>query len=343
MLSYVSAPMKRRSFRALLVPSVLLAALVDGCGSLASVQHDGPASLPQVSLGDAGSVLANPRLVAITFEGDPQSSRDQAFARAITQTDWLEQVGAEYGVTGASWGGSVTIGAGSIVNGGLDEAGATAVVEEAIDAGAPSPNGQTVYMVFPPSGVFYLDQPADQNRSWNFATQGSPNLGDHILVTYTGEPGENNNTSPFDFMTAAASQGLIDILTHGWMLPAPSPLWSGSFTFPWFPGHVGILAHDSRTTAGGFVFQRVWSNAQAKLGGDPLLPAADEPYFNIVASPNWVTTAASQTEQVSFTGWATGSATNWTVETWVFEATGGFAPLLSVRPARTPFSTGRPA
>ena len=258
---------------------------------------------------------------------------DQAFAQAITQTEWLEQVGAEYGVTGASWGGSVTLGAGSIVNGGLDEAGATAVVEEAMSAGAPSPNGQTVYMVFPPSGVLYPDQPADESRSWTFAPPGSKSLGDHILVTYTGEPGENDNTSPFDFMTAAASQGLIDILTHAWMIPAPSPLWSGSFAFPWFPAHVGILAHDSRTVAGGFVFQRVWSNAQAKLGGDPLLPPADEPYFNVVAAPSWVTTAAGHTERVSVTGWATGSAINWAVETWIFEATGGFASLLGTTPA----------
>jgi hypothetical protein len=257
---------------------------------------------------------------------------DQAFARAITQTDWLTQVGAEYGVQGATWGGSVTIGTDSIADGGLDQAGANAAVEEAIDAGAPSPNGQTVYMVFPPPGVLDLDQPDEPNRSWKFTAPGSQTLGDHVLVTYTGEPGENNNTSAFDFMTASASQGLIDLLTHPWTIPAPSPLWSGSFAFPWFPARVGLLAHDSRTTAGGFVFQRVWSNAQAKRGGDPLLPAADEPYFNTVASPSWVTTAANQVEQVSFTGWATGSVSNWTVETWVFEATGGFTSLLGTTP-----------
>ena len=133
-------------------------------------------------------------------------------------------------------------------------------------------------------------------------------------------------------MTAAASQGLIDILTHAWAIPAPSPLWSGDFAFPWFPAHVGLLAHDSRTTAGGFVFQRVWSNAQAALGGDPLLPTTDAPYFNTTAASPWVSTAAGQTQQVAFTGWASAAANDWAVETWVFEATGGFASLLHTQP-----------
>src|SRR5690348_2574398 len=86
-----------RPMRAALLACVLVA----GCGG-----DDGPAKLPDVLLptitSRGGPVMAHPQIVPIFYSDDPDVVPLTRFASWVGTSQWLAEVGTEYGVTGAS-------------------------------------------------------------------------------------------------------------------------------------------------------------------------------------------------------------------------------------------------
>jgi hypothetical protein len=66
-----------------------------------------------------------------------------------------------------------------------------------------------------------------------------------------------------------------------------------------------------------FVAQRIWSNAAARRGGDPCIPALNEPYYNVDFPQDWYPLPAGGSASFAGTGWSTGPMPTWPVSVHV--------------------------
>jgi hypothetical protein len=310
------------------------AGVADAGMSFSTAPHS---AWPQL-VNDGGTVIASPRLVTIAASNDALAENFFDFADSIVASPWLAQVGGEYGVGRATSGGHFLGPALGNPDGGSTSLTWTQYldyVQGVINSGAPAPNGQTVYLVFMPSGISY----DGKFSSALWSSFPDPNSqGDMMLVMFRGTPlsGENQ----FDEMTVATTDHLIGLLTDpwaplgpGWMLVQATPPWAGdvwaAISGEWV--RVGDLCSDDRILEAGsgssYAFARSWSNAAALRGGDPCVPAVDRPYYNVSFQEQWLAVSPGQSVSIPFSGWSTEATPDWWVYPYLGQTQGGFSSL----------------
>ena len=266
---------------------------------------------------NGGRVLQNPKIVTVTFQGDPLESRLQQFGDVITTTPWWTAVSAEYcqqpnnkpcigpgssgghvvlttpaaqDYTDSSTGGPSTIqdfikqhvlGA-SAGDAGVDDSGA--------DGGAapdfPAPDENTLYVIyFPATTTITLDgSPSCNSFGAYHNTTILPNGNDiPSFVPYAIIPRCDTKEA---VTTVSASHEIIEAATDPdigenslsyYML---NQLWAVA------GGEVGDLCEGfgstgTTTIESTFTVQRSWSNKSAAAGHDPCVPIPNgEVYFN---------------------------------------------------------------
>ena len=84
-------------------------------------------------------------------------------------------------------------------------------------------------------------------------------------------------------------------------------------------GHaeLGDLCEGAYFIESSSVYQRVWSNRAAAAGGDPCVPALNEPYYSTTFAEDWYPITAGGTASIPVEGWSTGSVASWGVRTFV--------------------------
>jgi hypothetical protein len=285
--------------------------------------------------GGAGHVLAPMTLVTIVAANDDLASQLFASSDALIASAWWRSVGDEYGVGAAEKSVHVT---GAAIDHSLSAQEIAAYIDQArvdTDAGAPAPNGKTLYLLYIPSP--YEASGAASSAYHATYPYGVAGLGDGLAVVSraTPEAGE----SILDELTERASHEIIEAATntsHGWQLPRASATpWADADASIWRsvqPGTVenGDLCELSRIReplAGGFLFQRSWSNKAALLGGDPCVPARKEPYFNVSVPKDWYSIAPGQSIDIPFAGWSTAESDAWLVNAGANYGRGALADL----------------
>lgn len=242
-------------------------------------------ALPQVQKG-AGQVLAAPKLVAITFPNDALRPQIEEFAATVGATPYWSAIAAEYGVGAASAGAPVHLTAAAPNS--VDEAAVKAFVKQGIAGGT--------FGAFDPSAIYTIFYPASTSVLYGGGTScvdGSSGYHDAV-------PLGNGTSAVFAVAARCSSQDhtLIDNLTslaaHEWIEAATDPVDPTAFyrvadaDVAWdrlmAGSEVADLCQydDGYFTPSGFKFlvQRSWSNAAAKAGRSPCVPAAPGPYFN---------------------------------------------------------------
>ena len=295
---------------------------------------------PQLALpdgnGGAGHVLAPMRLVTIVAANDDLASQLFAFSDALVASAWWRSAGDEYGVGATDKGVHVT---GAAIDHDLSAQEIAAYIDQArldADAGAPAPNGNTLYLLYIPSPhVATGASSSAYHASYPYGVAGA---GDGLAVVSRAEPEQGE--SILDELTERASHEIIEAATNtsrGWKLPRASATpWADANASIWRslqPGTVenGDLCELSRIrepSAGGFLYQRSWSNKAALLGGDPCVPARTEPYFNVSVPEDWYAIAPGQSIDIPFSGWSTAETDDWLVNagaSWG-QASGGTSP-----------------
>jgi hypothetical protein len=85
------------------------------------------------------------------------------------------------------------------------------------------------------------------------------------------------------------------------------------------------------------VYQRVWSNAAARRGGDPCIPALSEPYYGVAFQQEWYAVAAGERVDIPVKGWATGEMVAWPLSVFVGNGDVDFsATFAAASPKLTP-------
>jgi hypothetical protein len=94
-------------------------------------------------------------------------------------------------------------------------------------------------------------------------------------------------------------------------VPAQSNVWW------WLNGgyvEAGDLCEGTRIFVGpnhGLELQRIWSNAAARAGGDPCVPALETPYYAVSAAKGWLAVRPGGSLSVPLSAWSSARVENW--------------------------------
>jgi hypothetical protein len=244
---------------------------------------------------NGGHVLTNPVIVTITWSGDPNVEDYESFGDAIGTTDYWKQVTAEYGV-GQGTSGTTnhvrvsTAAPASFADDEIeqfvaDNAGATTT------SGWPAPTADTVYVMYLPKST------ALKLQGQEACSSGVGGYHDSVAVNgkqvaYAVIP-HCEPANSIEESTVAASHELGEAAVDPF--PMRSPGWTGfdddHLSFEFFQqlqsenGDACEFFDDSylqsKEPSFPFVVQRQWSNASAKAGHNPCVPAPSAVYFNV--------------------------------------------------------------
>ena len=271
-----------------------------------------------------GHTLSQMRLVVIVPLND--SFRDQifAFADSLVISQWWKQASSGYGVTALPSVAKVT--GAPMFNGGLQANDMLAYIAASI-GGSPSlaPNGQTMYMLYLPTGITFAAGNACNGESGFHRTYGT--FGDAWGVA------ERCPSSPtiFDDLTMLSSHEIIEAATdpalNAWTLAFVPVPWNGS---PWARDDFGAadenadVCEGTRYREGPFMYQRILTNAAVAAGGDPCVPALTMPYYTVKTNA-W---SQGRTVVIPITGWSTAPTSDWALGATVVTTEGSFTPSL---------------
>jgi hypothetical protein len=275
-----------------------------------------------------GPVLASPAVVTITFANDPNRALFEAYGRWIVGSSWLTTVGAEYGV-GA---GTTTMPVERTEN--APTALASTDIENMLaqgitDGSIPTPPGglsNAVYMVYYPRGTVVTESSpghAPQHvctdvLGYHYEVH-RPGLDFAYAVIVDCNVTQIHGLTPLEVEEETASHELIEAASNPFTVTNPGWVFGALDTsaWAWFASEIGDLCARPHVwiREGGYVAQRIWSNAAATAGLDPCIPAdPTSPYYNTDAQPSDIQMAtAGQTLTFNLTGWSLGPVTNWTV------------------------------
>jgi hypothetical protein len=269
-----------------------------------------------------GPIMAHPQLVPIFFNNDPDVATLTGFNQWLVTSDWLDEVGTEYGVGAGSVLGTVQLPMPAPAS--ITDAQMLDMVYQGLAAGSlPKPAdgqlGDVLYVFYLPVGTVVT---AGNTRSCvdfggyhNSARRNGVELSYAVIAAC--QPASRLTT--IELRELIMSHELIEAATDpvpgnrpAYRLNDPSSPWSST------GGEVGDLCEVSGQEAlrdNGYVVQRSWSNAAAEAG-DPCAPIPiGSVYFNLRVAgtfPPRIPAGGHQTLQI--TGWSTGKLADWTLQ-----------------------------
>lgn len=250
---------------------------------------------------NGGALLRNPVVVTVTFPGDPHAAEFEAFGDALGDSAYWEAGVKEYGI-GATTSGpanhvrvTTPLGA-TMTDADLDDYVKQAAGDPAT-SGWPAPTDDTVYVLYLPPATGLNLQGADACSSGVGGYHTSVAVAGK-QVAYAIIPVCSNFGLPaVDQATIAASHEIGEAATDAhplsdndlgyWGVDDAHLAWTMFMQFNVENGDLCEVFEDSsfqptEPALSSFFVQRLWSNASAKAGHDPCVPAPDAPYFNVV-------------------------------------------------------------
>jgi len=256
--------------------------------------------------------------VPIFFADDTDDASLTAFSQWIVASDWLDEVGSEYGV-----------GAGSVlaVVHRLEPAPEVITDPQIVDllyagiaAGTlPDPAaGDVLYLVnFPPRTMVTASTAASCVEFGGYHASARRNGVELAYAVLPTCPGFVRGLTDLEVREVVTSHELIEAATDpvpsnhpGFQLHDPTSSWTA------LGAEVGDLCARADATGtwreAGFVVQRSWSNAAAALG-DPCVPVPTAAtYVNVVTDGNGLPRIRPGDHRLlGVTGWATGTTPDW--------------------------------
>lgn len=232
-----------------------------------------------------GPILAHPKIVTVTFQGDPMRDAVRAFDDAITTSDFWHRTMSEYGVGDGTSGGVVELPDTVTGTDVLDE-DIQAMIAAKIGAGIfPAPDADTLYVLYYPAKVSLLYNRGAALSCIEFVGYHSTfelSLdGGKIEVPYApiARCSSGNPADDAKYVTVAASHALAEAATDPHPQSAPAyrlvtnDAWliaGGSVQNDEIADLCGILRGFD---AGAGPVQRMWSNAAAGASREPCQPA----------------------------------------------------------------------
>ncbi len=286
---------------------------IDEGGSGAGFLPAKHAALPNYSE-QGGPVLAHPTMVTITFANDPFATEAQAYADWLVSSNWMAEVGTQYGISGATHAAPVQLDVDAPANI-SDEEIQTWLVDQVSSGMLPAPGTLT-------DPIYFVYLPAETTATLGeggLMSSSCADFGGYHLATDAGNPKIVYAVIPrCEFQGASADETREHTVSHEFIEAATNPF---PFTNPgittdynstWslvgaeVADPCGSMHIDTRTVT------RVWSNQEAALGNDPCIPSVGEPYFSVsTESDEWIVVQPGQSKSLEVTGWSTAPRSDW--------------------------------
>jgi hypothetical protein len=242
------------------------------------------------AVSSGGSVIASPKIVAISFQNDPLQSAVDAFAsQLVSAPDYWKGAVSEYGVGPVT---QVVYHAAETPPATLTDADVHTWLTNKIqnDSTFPQPDASTIYTLFYPSGTnvtFGGGVTCNEFQGYHdsYPLTASTNV---IYAIVPRCPPPVSSVTVADQMTAEASHELVEAATDPLPGQKPAYITVDSASHAWellAGGEIGDLCAGFGAVfykPQGFdnIVQRVWSNAAAAASHDPCEPNGATPYFN---------------------------------------------------------------
>lgn len=251
--------------------------------------------IPQAD-NNGGPLIDHPKLVTVTFVGDPLRDQLRAFAHTIGSTPWWHQTIGTYGIADATNGGDFEL-PDTISHQTMLDSDFAALVNQQVAVGAlPAPDAQTLYLFYIPATTIIDDRGAQTCRD---------NGGYHstmvVAVSASVDGGASDAGSPpvevayamlprcapqISGMTVVASHEIGEAVTDPKQIDTAINLVSNDAWIPVFFGGIygeigdlcSVLPLGDTYLEGTYQVQRLWSNAAAMASKNPCQPAT-KPYF----------------------------------------------------------------
>ena len=258
-------------------------------------------ALPELVNLAGGKVLATPKLYLVVFPGYEHTAALQSFAQAIGTSAYWTTTTKEYGVGAIEYAGTKEL-TGETAPAKIADTEVQTFIAGKIasgDLGTPDPN--TLYAIFYPATTSITSSGGGVGGGSSCTSFGGYHS--DVAVSVSGKTDNYafavlptcpsfGGLSGIDALTGAASHELVEAVTD----PFPSTkngaesAYSSvdSDHFIWVVSGGGTESGDlcvpeadafQKIPDLGFTVQRTWSNAAAKLGHDPCVPATKDPYF----------------------------------------------------------------
>jgi hypothetical protein len=247
-----------------------------------------PANPPQV-FNSGGPVLASPKIVAVLFGGDALTSQLTDFTTKIGTSSYWTAATSEYGVAAATFGGTVL--SSSVAPASISDAQIQTFLANGVASGTlPTPSANTLYVVYYPTGTSVTAGSAISCVSFSGYHSQTTIASTSVAYVVIPRCASLGSLTGISAVTAAASSQLVAAATDP--LPASNPAWATvdpahlEWQLAFGGGEVSSMCAQMNgvfTTPSDLPYevQRTWSNAAARAGQDPCVPApAGEVYFN---------------------------------------------------------------
>ena len=289
-------------------------------------------AFPQLSK-QGGPVLASMKLVTIVAQNDMLAPDLQAFGDALVGSQWWQQVASAWEI-GAATSQSVV---GPAITADVTEAEMIGYIQARIAAGAPTPDGNTLYLLYLPDAV-HISGPLPFTAYHAPFPAAGKGIGDGWAVVSRAKPFGGGETQ-LEELTRLASHEVAEAATDptyaGWSLgaapkvPWKAPVWD-VYQVPG-PIENGDLCEGARvlekTGAATWQYQRIFSNVAAAAGGDPCIPPTGDTYYNVSTALDWYPLVAGTTLSIPVTGWSTAKTGDWLLNASIAHSTPGFSSL----------------
>jgi hypothetical protein len=274
-----------------------------------------------------GHVLDPLRIVSVVAEDDPLVSDLQKLGDGIPSSAWYASFASEYGLAGTP---THTLIRGPHVAAGTSftEAQMDQYIASAIAAATPppTPDGHTVYVLYlPPGTVMTVHGAPDTTCAGVPYHTEYGTSGDAMAVL---NPCRLSFPTILDKLTIDATHEIAEAATDpSWR---SNPAWvsvAADLTRPWTSSiwnevemessaEIGDLCIATAVVENGLALQRVFSNAAARAGGDPCVPALGLPYFDVSPDPasgGWFAVSPGSDFDEPLVGWSTAPTEDWVV------------------------------
>ncbi|MEO6418691.1 MAG: hypothetical protein ABIP39_04755 [Polyangiaceae bacterium] len=318
------------------------------------------APIPLVDF-NGGKIMTAPKIVTVTFDGDPMRDRLEAFGDIITATPWWDAVSAGY----CNKGGTPCIGRGTAGEHVHLPAGATSYTDSSqgkpssiqqfiadqVAAGTfPAPTVNTLYAIYFADGVSI-----DLDGSGSCSSFGAY----HNTLALTSPAGDGGVDggggpqviTPYAIMprcspseaetTISASHEFIEAATDPDIGVNDVAYYMNDQLWAFAGGEVGDVCVDftgqgaDQYQESGFTVQRSWSNKAAKASHDPCVPATPgEAYYNVApkaGSEQITLNAVGQSKTIMLDAFSDGPMDDWTVSAIDFASFQGGSPSLGFK------------
>lgn len=281
-------------------------------GSDDFVMQDHP-PFPTIA-GDEAYVIAHPKLVTITFQGNPDVDKLQAAGDAIVTSAWSKAVGTDYGVGDGTHLAKVVLPEAPPAQ--LDEPTLLNMLDQHISGGLlPEPASDVIYMVYISTQTVFDDGTGalicDDYLGYHWQADVPSGTLTYAIVGDCG--------GGFDEVTAT--------FAHEYIETATDPGFVGGFYMqlaksdPWYSidglENADMCDYADYVVEGGFTYQRVWSNSAAAAAlSSPCAPVDPaEVFYDVFSDAKSIPeVAAGESMAFTLTGWSTAPVADWALD-----------------------------